>query len=117
MVKGSASIQTLTGPIGIAKISGDVARSAARTRSARGFLELIGYISLQLGIFNLLPIPILDGGVIALLFIEGLIRRDISIKLKEKIVQAGFLFLLLLMGFVIFNDLSKLMNFAQIFRR
>jgi regulator of sigma E protease len=73
-------------------------------------------VSLQLGVFNLLPIPILDGGVIALLLIEGLLRREISLNLKEKIVQVGFVFLILLMGFVVFNDLSKIINFDQIFR-
>jgi regulator of sigma E protease len=117
IIKGSASIKTLSGPIGIAKISGSVARSAARTRSARDFIGLIGLISLQLGVFNLLPIPILDGGVIALLFIEGLMRRDLSIKLKERIFQSGFVFLILLMGFIVFNDLSKLINFSNIFQR
>jgi regulator of sigma E protease len=64
-------------------------------------------ISLQLGIFNLFPIPILDGGVIALLAIEGLMRRDLSLKAKERIFQVGFLFLVLLMSVVIFNDISK----------
>ena len=112
ILKGSASVQTLTGPIGIARISGN----AARTRSARVFFEFIGFVSLQLGVFNLLPIPILDGGVIALLLLEGLIRRDLSINLKEKIVQAGFLFLILLMGFVIFNDLSKIVDLNRLFR-
>jgi regulator of sigma E protease len=117
ILKGSASVKSLSGPIGIAKMSGDVARSAALTGSARVFIGFLGMISLQLGVFNLLPIPILDGGVIALLFLEGLIRRDLSIKLKEKIVQTGFVFLILLMGFVIFNDLSKLINLDQLFRR
>ena len=73
-------------------------------------------ISLQLGVFNLLPIPILDGGVIALIAVEGLIRRDLSLALKEKIAQVGFVFLILLMGFVVFNDLSKIVNFNGIFR-
>lgn len=117
ILKGSASVQSLSGPIGIAKLSGDAARSAAHTGSARVFIAFLGMISLQLGVFNLLPIPILDGGVIALLLIESLIRRDLSLKLKEKIFQAGFVFLILLMGFVIFNDLSKLISFPQIFRR
>lgn len=116
ILKGSASVQTLTGPIGIAKISGSVARSAARARSARVFFEFLGLISLQLGVFNLLPIPILDGGVIALLLIEGVIGRDLSMHLKEKIVQVGFVFLILLMGFVVFNDLSKILNLEQLFR-
>jgi regulator of sigma E protease len=110
--KGSASVRTLSGPIEIARISG----SAARSGSARVFFGFLGLISLQLGVFNLLPIPILDGGVIALLFIEGLMRRDLSLSLKEKIVQVGFVFLILLMGFVVFNDLSKIIDFNKLFR-
>jgi regulator of sigma E protease len=112
IIKGSASARTLVGPIGIARISG----TAARTRSARIFFGFLGLISLQLGVFNLLPIPILDGGVIALLLIEGIIRRDLSLNLKEKIVQVGFVFLILLMGFAVFNDLSKIINLNNIFR-
>jgi regulator of sigma E protease len=110
--KGSASVKTLSGPIEIARLSG----SAARSGSARLFFGFLGLISLQLGVFNLLPIPILDGGVIALLLIEGLIRRDLSLALKEKIVQVGFVFLILLMGFVVFNDLSKIFSIDRIFR-
>ncbi len=112
ILKGSASVRTLSGPIEIARISG----SAARTGSARIFFGFLGLVSLQLGVFNLLPIPILDGGVIALLLIEGLIRRDLSLNLKEKIVQAGFVFLILLMGFVVFNDLSKIVAIDRLFR-
>ena len=100
------------GPIEIARISG----SAARTGSAKVFFGFLGLVSLQLGIFNLLPIPILDGGVIALLLVEGLMRRDLSMALKEKIVHIGFVFLILLMGFALFNDLSKLVNFEKLFR-
>ena len=66
--------------------------------------------------FNLLPIPILDGGVIALLLVEAAIRRDLSLAIKEKVVQAGFVFLILLMGFVVINDLSKLAIFEKLFR-
>jgi len=111
MLKGSASVRTLSGPIGIAQLSGD----AARTGDIGIFFTLIGFISLQLGIFNLLPIPILDGGVIALLLIEGMIRRDLSLNLKEKIVQVGFVFLILLMGFAVLNDLFKVFSFERIF--
>jgi regulator of sigma E protease len=109
---GSASVRTISGPIEIASVAG----SAARTRSARLFFGFIGLLSLNLGIFNLLPIPILDGGVIALLLIEGLIGRDLSLRIKEKIVQVGFVFLILLMGFVVFNDLTKIPIFHNIFR-
>lgn len=111
ILKGSASVRTLSGPIEIARISG----SAARTGDARLFFEFLGMVSLQLGIFNLLPIPILDGGVILLLLIEGVLRRDLSLDLKEKIVQVGFVFLILLMGFAVFNDLSKVIDFNRIF--
>lgn len=112
ILTGGASLRTISGPIEIAQMSG----TAARSGSARFFFGFVGMVSLQLGVINLLPIPILDGGVIALLLIEGLIRRDLSVKLKEKIVQAGFVFLLLLMGFAVLNDLSKVFNLGNLFR-
>ncbi len=109
---GSASVKTISGPLEIARVSGD----AARTGSVRVFLSFLALITLQLGVFNLLPIPILDGGVIALLAVEGLIRRDLSMALKERIVQVGFVFLILLMGFVVINDLSKIVPIDRFFR-
>jgi regulator of sigma E protease len=114
--KGSASVRTIAGPIEIARISGSAARSWQESGSARLFFAILGLISLNLGIFNILPIPILDGGVIALLVVEGVIRRDFSLALKEKIVQVGFVFLILLMGFVVFNDLSKIIDFDRLFK-
>jgi regulator of sigma E protease len=111
IITGSASVRNISGPIEIANVAG----SAARTGSARLFFGFIGLLSLNLGIFNLLPIPILDGGVIALLLIEGLIGRELSLAIKEKIVQVGFVFLILLMGFVVINDLTKI-NFNNLFR-
>jgi regulator of sigma E protease len=111
IITGSASVRNISGPIEIANVAG----SAARTGSARLFFGFIGLLSLNLGIFNLLPIPILDGGVITLLLIEGLIGRELSLAIKEKIVQVGFVFLILLMGFVVINDLTKI-NFNNLFR-
>jgi regulator of sigma E protease len=67
-------------------------------------------ISLNLGIFNLLPIPILDGGLILLTTIEGLMRRDISQRLKERIYQTAFVFLLIFAAVVLFNDVTKWMS-------
>ena len=99
---GRTSLRAMSGPIEIARYSGMAV--------AMGLVQLISFmalISLQLGIFNLMPIPILDGGVIALLAIETLIRRDLSMRVKERIFQVGFIFLILLMGIVIFNDLAK----------
>jgi len=72
-------------------------------------LELTAGISLNLGIFNLLPIPIMDGGVILLLFVESLIRRDISLRIKERIYQAAFVFLVLFAVMVIYNDVAKML--------
>jgi regulator of sigma E protease len=92
----------LAGPIGIAQLSGEAYRA--------GFPELlmlVGFISLQLGIFNLLPIPIVDGGVILLPLVESLMRRDLSLRVKERFAQVGIVFLLLLAVFVMFNDIVK----------
>jgi regulator of sigma E protease len=102
LITGQSSIKMMSGPIEIARFSGQAASQGASALT--GFMALI---SLQLGIFNLLPIPILDGGVIALLLIEGLMGRDLSMRVKERIFQVGFIFLVLLMGIVIFNDISK----------
>ena len=93
---------SLTGPVGIAQLSGEAYRAGIPE-----LLLLVSFISLQLGIFNLLPIPVLDGGVILLLLVEGLIRRDLSLEVKERFVQVGIVFLLLLAGFVMYNDLVK----------
>ena len=96
------SPRSLAGPIGIAQLSGEAYRA--------GFPELImlvSFISLQLGIFNLLPIPVMDGGVILLLLVEGLIRHDLSVRVKERFLQVGFLFLLLLVVFLMCNDIMR----------
>lgn len=96
------SARSLSGPIGIAQVSGEAYRA--------GFPELlmlVAFISLQLGIFNLLPIPILDGGMILLLVIETLLRRDVSMEVRERFAQVGIVFLLLLAVFVTYNDIMK----------
>ncbi|MGH9358806.1 MAG: RIP metalloprotease RseP [Terriglobia bacterium] len=96
------SARSLSGPIGIAQISGEAYRAGISD-----LLTLVAFISLQLGIFNLLPIPILDGGMILLLLIEGMMRRDLSLRMKERVVQAGLFLLLLLVVFVTYNDIVK----------
>ena len=103
MLERKASIKQLTGPIGIARASGD----AARQPGWSPLLSLMALISLNLGILNLLPIPILDGGVILLLIIEAILRRDISLRIKERIYQTAFVFLVLFFVVVIYNDLMK----------
>jgi regulator of sigma E protease len=103
LVEHKASIKQLDGPIGIARASGD----AAQQPGWIPLLSLMAMISLNLGIVNLLPIPILDGGVILLLFVESLMRRDISLRIKERIYQTAFVFIVLVFVVVIYNDLMK----------
>ena len=97
------SLRAVSGPIGIAQDAG----YAAQQKGWTPLLELTAGISLNLGIINLLPIPILDGGVILFLLIEGLMRRDVSMRIKERVYQAAFVFLLLFAVMVIYNDLAK----------
>jgi regulator of sigma E protease len=92
----------LAGPIEIARQSGDAARLGFKY-----LLQLMGFISVSIAVMNLMPIPILDGGQIFILLIEGVIRRDLSLRLKEVITQVGFVMILLLMFVVIWFDLMK----------
>lgn len=92
----------LAGPIEIAAQSGNAAR-----RGFKDLLLLMGFISMSIAIMNLMPIPILDGGQIFILGVEGVIRRDLSMRLKEIISQVGFVMILLLMFVVIYFDLMK----------
>jgi regulator of sigma E protease len=99
LFRAEASVKELSGPISIARISGEMLR--------RGWMEitaLMAMISLQLGIMNLLPIPVLDGGHIMILLIEGAVRKDLSVRVKERIQQVGFAVLAALMIVVIYND-------------
>lgn len=96
------SPRSLEGPIGIGRLAGEAARQGLNE-----LINLMAAISLNLGIFNIFPIPILDGGVILLLLIEGLMRRDLSLPIKERITQVGFVFLVLVAVFVIYNDIVK----------
>ena len=103
MLQGKISPKTIEGPIGISRAAGE----AATEKGWTPLMALTAAISLNLGIFNLLPIPILDGGVILLLFVESIMRRDISLQIKERIYQAAFVFLVLFAVMVIYNDLAK----------
>ena len=73
------------------------------------FLGLMAMVSLNLAVFNLLPIPILDGGVILMLLVEMLMRRDLSLRVKETVFKLGFVFLMAVMVFVLYNDISKML--------
>jgi regulator of sigma E protease len=103
LVTGRSSIKQMMGPLGIMQVSGEAAQ--------RGFgdlMSLMALVSLNLAIMNLLPIPILDGGHIFMLAIEGLMRHDLSLKLKERFVTVGMVFLLLVFVVVMYNDVLRL---------
>ena len=105
LLKGEMSIRSISGPVDIARISGQAARSGISN-----FIYIMGLISLQLGIFNLLPIPMLDGGHIFIILIEAIRRKDLSAKLKERITTVGFFILITLMTLVIISDILKNLN-------
>jgi regulator of sigma E protease len=98
------SAKSIDGPIRIAQLSGDAAREGAYS-----YINLMAAVSLNLAIVNLLPIPILDGGVILMLLFEMLIRRDLSMPVKEAVFKCGFVFLLMVMAFVIYNYITKML--------
>ncbi len=110
MVTRKLAANNLSGPIGIARETG----LAATQPGWQPIIGLMTIISLNLGIFNLLPIPILDGGVILLLLIESLLRRDLNQRFKERIYQAAFVLLLLFAAFVMINDITKLSLLSRV---
>jgi len=100
---GQTSVRQLQGPVGIAQLSGESAE--------RGFvalLSLMAMLSINLGILNLMPVPVLDGGHILILLLEGVARRDFSMQIKERMLLAGFVVLMMLMVTVIYNDLTRI---------
>jgi regulator of sigma E protease len=103
LLTGNVSVKQLMGPVAIANASG-----AAASEGWVALLSLMALISLNLGLLNLMPIPVLDGGHILILALEGLSRRDFSIAVKEKMLLAGFAALVLLMVTVIYNDLTRI---------
>ncbi len=102
------SVKNMSGPVGIEQQVSDAAK--------QGFwsvAELMAAISLNLGIFNLLPMPILDGGLILFLVIESIARRDVNPVIKEKVYQAAFVCILVFFAFVMWNDISRLSIFTH----
>ncbi|HEY2546458.1 MAG TPA: RIP metalloprotease RseP [Candidatus Acidoferrum sp.] len=102
LFSGRVSIKQLQGPVGISHMAGQAVR-----RGPMDVIFLMVLISVNLGILNLLPIPILDGGNILLLGIEGIMRRDLSLSFKERFVQIGLVFLLVIFAVVMYNDILR----------
>jgi regulator of sigma E protease len=104
IVRRTVSAKIITGPIGIAQLSGDAAREGPSA-----FVMLMSMVSLQLAILNLLPIPIFDGFTILTLAVEIVMQRDLSLNVKEALFRLGFVFIMMLLAFVIYNDISKIL--------
>ena len=100
---GETSVRQLQGPVGIAQLSGESA-----SEGWVALFSLMAMLSINLGILNLMPIPVLDGGHILILMLEGIARRDFSMRVKEKMLLAGFVVLMMLMVTVIYNDLTRI---------
>jgi regulator of sigma E protease len=109
LITRETSTRQLMGPLAIAQLSGESAEQGWASLFA-----LMASISLNLGLLNLLPIPVLDGGHIFIMALEGLARRDFSLKVKEKMLLAGFAVLLMLMVTVIYNDLTRIPLFERL---
>jgi len=105
LVSGRESIKSLGGPVIIAKMAGESAKSGIGT-----LIGFMAFLSLNLGLLNLLPLPVLDGGHILFLIIEGIIRREIPVKVKLAIQQVGMILILGLTLFVIYNDIIRVIN-------
>jgi len=103
LIVGAISPRTLAGPIGIAQMSGEVAKAGPLA-----FLSFLALLSINLGILNLLPIPILDGGHLLFFFIEGIMGKPLSIRKRELAQQVGLFLLIALMVFVFYNDIYRL---------
>jgi len=104
LIKREASMRQISGPIGIIQVSGQ-----ALDAGIVPLITLLAIISLNLGVVNLLPIPILDGGTMLLLLVESLMGRDLSLRMKERIVQVSIVFLLMVFVIVMYNDVVKLL--------
>jgi regulator of sigma E protease len=103
LFRGQVSLNQLEGPLGIAKASGEAAKEGMAE-----LFSLMAMIGVNLAVLNLLPIPPLDGGHILMLFIEGTIRRDLSVRVKERFVTVSMVFLLLVFAVVMYNDVLRL---------
>ncbi|HEY6986979.1 MAG TPA: site-2 protease family protein [Bryobacteraceae bacterium] len=105
IIEMRVSPKSVSGPIGIAQISREAANAGIWS-----YLFLMAFLSLQLAIFNFLPIPILDGGTLLILIIEILLQREITVQAKELIFKLGFVFLIIIIALTIYNDISRLFS-------
>jgi regulator of sigma E protease len=103
LITRQTSPKQLMGPVAIAQLSGESAQLGWIA-----LFNLMANISLNLGLLNLMPVPVLDGGHILIMAMEGVARRDFSMRVKEKMLLAGFVVLMMLMVTAIYNDLTRI---------
>lgn len=103
LIERRVSTKSVAGPIGIAQLANETAQ-----HGAWDYLFLMAIVSLQLAMLNLLPIPILDGGTLLMLLVEMIMQRELSLQFKETVFKLGFVFLMMLVVFVIYNDISRI---------
>jgi regulator of sigma E protease len=103
LIKGEISAKTIGGPILMAQMAGEQGK-----KGVLDFLLLIALLSINLGVINLFPIPILDGGHLLFLALEALLRKPISIRKMEIAQQVGLILIILLMLFAFYNDLLRI---------
>ncbi len=102
LMVGQVPLDSLEGPVGIYEHTQDAA-----AYGLGALIQLMALISINLGIVNLVPVPVLDGGHILLLLVESMLRRDVSLAVKTRITQAGLVFIMILFGIVMYNDLMR----------
>ena len=104
VVERRISAKLLTGPVGIGQMAGQAAK-----QGPSAFIMLMSMVSLNLAVINLMPLPILDGGSVVMLIIEMVMRRDLSMSVKEAVFKVGFVFIMMLVAFVLYNDITKIL--------
>jgi regulator of sigma E protease len=104
VVERRISAKLLSGPVGIAQMSGQAAKAGPSA-----FIAFMAMVSLNLAVVNMMPLPILDGGGIVMLLIEMVMRRDMSVSVKEAVFKVGFVFIMMLVAFVLYNDITKIL--------
>ncbi len=104
VIERRISPKLLSGPVGIAQMSGQAAK-----QGPTAFIAFMSMVSLNLAVINLMPLPILDGGSVVMLFIEMVMRRDMSMSVKEAVFKVGFVFIMMLVAFVLYNDITKIL--------
>jgi regulator of sigma E protease len=104
IIERRMSAKLLSGPVVIAQMSGQAAKAGPSA-----FIAFMAMVSLNLAVVNLMPLPILDGGGIVMLLIEMVMRRDLSMSVKEAVFKVGFVFIMMLVAFVIYNDITKIL--------